>query len=651
MNTRRVAMLLALSLLVSAACFGTQIVDVSWDHSLGVMVVSFDVFPSWGDWTMHIDGVEVPMEGGDGKPVVRPNAPLDQNPTSVLVGTASPWPSPLPAGELPCVGTIRFQFGSRDWTNTFSYDVAAEYCEGIGPGTSGSENRVFGEITEDTTWSGDVLVIGSVVVRPNVELVIEPGTRVRFVPYRGYTEPSKRLSMRVEGVLTAIGTAEEPIWFTSASDDPINGDWSMLRLVDASNRSQIRFAILEFAQQGLNVWNTSPTIADVIVRWNNWEGIYFESRCNPTVERARIYENGYNGIAMEQFNDATIRNCLIADNGTHGIHVDASEAHVESSILEGNGAAGLSVDNHGTLYVEACTVRENQNAIQCGEGQNELYLDAMSILFGNTNDTPSCSPNQTFGLLGGLIAPQSLVFPMDDLRPYELGYTPSDRALDRYMYIYPDRDRSREVVNKIGDGLGLTWSVAWDGSTIWTATLWGDVYQLHPESGAVISKLKYPGPQAWGMTFDGEDLWINDFAEKRVYQMSTSGRVLSSFPIPDQTGGAKGITWNGTHLCLMGWTSPTVYVLDRSGAEVERFTLNRDAGGGIAWDGQSFWIPAGGRINSYSATGQYQGHIYACSEGTWDLTWDGTHLWATQRTNENWFDDKLFRIKILEQLR
>jgi hypothetical protein len=42
------------------------------------------------------------------------------------------------------------------------------------------------------------------------------------------------------------------------------------------------------------------------------------------------------------------------------------------------------------------------------------------------------------------------------------------------------------------------------------------------------------------------------------------------------------------------------------------------------------------------------GWIYPASEGTWDLTWDGARLWASQRTNENWSDEKIFQLEILE---
>jgi hypothetical protein len=49
-------------------------------------------------------------------------------------------------------------------------------------------------------------------------------------------------------------------------------------------------------------------------------------------------------------------------------------------------------------------------------------------------------------------------------------------------------------------------------------------------------------------------------------------------------------------------------------------------------------------------TGKVVGWIYPASEGTWDMTWDSQskYLWATQRTNENWSDEKIFALKILD---
>jgi len=651
MTLRKVLVACAVAAVISAAAAGTEILSVEWDPGLGVIVVRLDAFPSWGGWRMLVDGAEITMEGGDGYPVVRPNAPLDEGATGLFIGT-TPWVGPLPSGALPCAGTIQFDIPHEGRTNTFAYDLSTSYCSGIASESAGtgSGRPVGGAIHADTTWQGEILVTGSVFVPSGVTLTILPGTTVRFTPYRGYTDPSGRLSMRVEGTLKAVGTATAPIWFTSAADDPMNGDWSMLRLVDASPASEIRFAILEFAQQGLNLWNSSPAIADVIVRWNNWEGIYLESYCKPTIERARIYQNGYNGIAMEQFNGATVRDCYIADSGTHGIHVDASNASIETCILEGNAAAGVSVDDHGKVTVEACVIRGNESAIGCGEGQNELHLDGSSILTGNTYDTPRCQPSQRFPIQSKKTAPSSIAFPMPDYRPYELGYTPGNRRLDRYPYVYPLVDETRRVVGAIGDGLGLTWSVAWDGVAIWTATLWGNVYRLDPATGAVLTQWQYPGPQAWGMTYDGEHLWINDFAEKRIYEMTTDGRVVSSFAIPDTQGGAKGIAWDGEALCIMGWTSPTIYRVTRRGVELNRIPL-QEGGGGLAWDGSAFWVPGGLGILRVSAQGEPLGAIHACSEGTWDLAWDGRFLWATQRTNENWFDEKLFRIEIGKLLR
>jgi Right handed beta helix region len=644
MNMKRMLATLVALVAIGLTANAVQITSVDWNAGLGVIEVGLDSFPSWGGWRMLVDGLEVSMEGGNGNPVARPNRPYPGSPTGLFIGT-EPWISPLPAGALPCSGTLQFDIPGAGLTNVYSYNLNGTMCASTTPSPGpGSISDIGGTISESTTWSGEVLVASSIYVPKGVTLTIEPGTVVRFKHYRGYTNPGARLSMRIEGTLKAVGTASDPIWFTSDAPDPQNGDWSMLRLVSASSSSEIRFAILEFAQQGLNLWNCSPGLSDLIVRWNNWEGIYLESYCKPTIERARIYQNGYNGIAMEQYNDVIIRDCFISQSGTHGIHVDASKATVEGCIVEASAAAGLSVDNHGTLIVKGSLIAENQRGISCGEGNNTLQIDAATVLSGNRSDMPGCDQIVTW-FPGGTPLQNPIAFPMPDYRPYELGYTPGDRGLDQFTYIYPDNDATRTVINKIGDGLGLTWSIAWDGSAIWTATLWGNVYRLNPATGDILTQWQYPGPQAWGMTYDGQYLWINDFAEKKVYQMTTAGTVVSSFTIPDPTGGAKGIAWDGQALCIMGWTSSTIYRVDRQGKLINTIALEA-GGGGLAWDGTAFWVPAGKGIRRVSATGQTLGSIYACSEGTWDLTWGGQYLWATQRTNENWFDDKLFQIKV-----
>jgi len=503
-------------------------------------------------------------------------------------------------------------------------------------------------ITKDEVWSGEIHVENYIFVPKGVTLTIMPGTVVKFKHYRGYTEPGEKLGIVIAGTLIAVGTPENQIWFTSDSPDPINGDWHMLRFEDAGDDSVIKYAVVEFAQQGINMWNSSPTISHTIVRWNNWEGIYLESYCKPLLEYNLIYENGYNGVAMEQFNEAILKYNTIMRSGTNGIHVDASTANIEYNIVRENMANGLSVDDHGTINALNNTIEDNRGAgIALGEGMNTVIAHGNKFK-NNSCDIDTPPPGSVVENIPGDGAGE-IVYDYPDSKPYELGYIPGDEGEDMYVYIYPDEDETRRVLKKIGEGLGLTWSATWDGEYIWTATLWGDVYNLDAETGEIKTYWKFPGPQAWGMTYDGNHLWINDFAEKKIYEMDTKGNVISSFEIPDKEGGAKGITWDGEYLYLMGWTTPTIYKIDKLGNLIEIIEIEGGwAGGGLTWDGSYFWAPGEGGICKIDSTGQIVGGIYAASEGTWDLAWDGNYLWATQRTNENWQDPKIYKIEILD---
>ena len=500
-------------------------------------------------------------------------------------------------------------------------------------------------VNVDTVWGGQVLVGDSVVVQPGAVLTVLPGTTVAFEHYRGYRDPARRLGLTVLGGIVAEGGPLAPISFTSDAADPRNGDWSMVRLEAPDGPIRFDHVVFEFAQQGLNVWQGDVSIAHSVFRWNNWEGVYFESYSDATLEHCFIYENGYNGLAAEQYNTLELDSCEVWRNGTHGVHVDASKVEIRQSLVHHNRASGLSVDNNGTLTALGVAAHDNGGTgIGVGEGTNAVTVGNVEV-FDNAEGDITGPYTEVFT---DYTVPEEVSVGFTPDESNALGYIPGDPDLDEYLYVYPG-DETRDIVAKIGEGLGLTWSLAWDGDHLWTSTLWGAIYELDPTTGQVLSTLTAPGPQPWGMTFDGTNLWVVDFAEKRISKLDpTTGAELASFPTPDPVGGAKGVTWDGTHLNVMGWTSPTIYRMTTDGELTGTIELP-EGGGGIAWDGTHFWVPGGPGILRYDTSGTPTGWIYAASEGTWDMTWDGTHLWATQRTNENWEDAKIFALDVHPQ--
>ncbi len=506
-----------------------------------------------------------------------------------------------------------------------------------------------GTLTRNETWSGTITVTDSVYVPKKITLTIKPGTTVKFKANRNYQKPNK-LRIDIDGRLLAEGTPKKMITFTSAAKHPQNGDWGMLHLA-GKTKSRLKYAVVEFAQQGINLWRSDMLISRSIIRWNNWEGLYAESYSTPRIEYNRVYQNGYNGMAMEQYNTVVLRKNIFEKNGTHGVHIDASTATLENNILRDNHAAGLSLDDISTVTATDNTLSGNWlRQIMCGEGENTLTAVGNLV---NEGETPTNCPDEAFLQNTSGTGAGEIAFGYADKKKYDLGYTPGDRPKDRYRYVYPD-DTTRKIVKKIGTGLGLTWSIAVEGDDVWTSTVSGAIYKLDGSTGEILKQFTAPSSQPWGMAWDGEQLWITDFAEKRTYSLDPeTGEETFSFNNPDQLRGAKGLTWDGQYLYIMGWTTNLVYKVDRSGTVISTFELVPGAGGGLAWDGQNFWAPCNG-ICKYSAKGKLLGKIYEASEGTWDLAWEpgdnafGGYLWATQRTNENWYDDeKIFKLEIL----
>ncbi|KPJ55155.1 hypothetical protein AMJ47_01405 [Parcubacteria bacterium DG_72] len=549
--------------------------------------------------------------------------------------------------------------------------------EEVGP-IKVSNTTKRGALLKDEVWSGEILVTDIVIVPQGVTLTIEPGTVVKFKHCRDYKGSCSRPGLMIQGgVLKAVGTPEQQIWFTSDAENPINGDWEAISIDNSKNENVIKYAIVEYALLGIRFWTSSGTVSHSIVRWINSECIYME-RSNPIIEYNTIYNCGYNGIAMEQFNyDVLIRYNKVTDNHYNtGIHGEATQATIENNIIRNN-KFGITFDDyceaviknnlienhngHGLhFYVSSKgtlvsnKIRNNAVGVVCGQGESELTAYNNDISENQINfqiDAQSCQTdlknNQE------KITIQEPVFDYQDVKKTDLGYCPGDLE-DKFGYIYPAEDETRRVIKKIVGGIPISfgWSLGWDGKYLWKFKHagGGNLMKIDPESGEIIAFFPNPGiAQDHGIVFDGGSLWINDFSSLKVFEIDPeSGKTLSFFEIPEMGCGASGIAWDGEYLYLVNWLKQNkLYKVDRQGNLIGILELKGPAGQTITFDGQYFWIPCGPWICKYDKQGNLKGRIYAVAEGTWAVAHDGEYLWTLQRTNENWTDPKVYQIEIL----
>ena len=96
--------------------------------------------------------------------------------------------------------------GDMDWSNLGQHTYA--------PATSSTITN----ITTNTTWSGDKLLAGKVVVDSGVTLTIDPGTVIKAV-YNSNPVDASALVIARGGKIEAAGTAALPIVFTTEFDD------------------------------------------------------------------------------------------------------------------------------------------------------------------------------------------------------------------------------------------------------------------------------------------------------------------------------------------------------------------------------------------------------------------------------------------------
>ncbi len=166
---------------------------------------------------------------------------------------------------------------------------------------------IEGTISTNTTWTeGESYSIKGDVYIDNANLIIQPGTTIRF-------EAGASLTIGYSGAasITANGTEEKPITFTSTLENPTAGAWQGIFLYD-NNSSNSSFKYCQFKYGGtndygaLNINSTSCTFSNNTIQYAKKLGILCYD------------ENSY----FVEMNNNTISDC-----GTHAMRISATKAH------------------------------------------------------------------------------------------------------------------------------------------------------------------------------------------------------------------------------------------------------------------------------------------------------------------------------------
>ncbi len=198
-------------------------------------------------------------------------------------------------------------------TALFSLFLLLAGCRAPGSGVPPTDLHAMPteSITGRTEWSGEIVLDRIVVVRSGGELVIAPGTRVRFRRVDWDGDGIGDAEITVEGRLIARGTAERPIDLASAEPEPRPGDWKYL-MVNFASGAEMEFVRVRHAFSGIQVHYSPAAIRRCEFAYNV-DGVRF-STADLTLEGSWIHHNTHGIRFEERGHPARVEGNEISDN-------------------------------------------------------------------------------------------------------------------------------------------------------------------------------------------------------------------------------------------------------------------------------------------------------------------------------------------------
>lgn len=158
----------------------------------------------------------------------------------------------------------------------------------------------------------------------------------------------------------------------------------------------------------------------------------------------------------------------------------------------------------------------------------------------------------------------------------------------------------------------------------------------------VVDSLLAPVPSPHGIAFDGSTCWLGDAVQGKVVRLNSSGQTLSEFNLP-----------NSIFPVAMQWISPSyLWIADHKSDLISKVDINTRTtvasfgtpGGicdGLTWDGSHLWITDKNRnaIYQFDLNGNLISSFTGPTSNHTGIVWDGAWLWVVSSA-----DPYLFKI-------